>query len=370
MNFLILIAIVLFCIAAGQIMKIFELSSAMRGEKQWVVTEKDNRLNGRLMLWFLIAFFGFCIWQFFKYKDKLLPVAASEVGVEIDWLLNFNFVIIIFVFFVTNACLFWFAYKYYGRTSNKATYYPENHKLELLWTIVPGIVLAVIIFLGLKSWTKITREPDGEEYMLVELYPKQFDWTARYSGDDNTLGFANYKFIQPGANELGVDSTDEKSFDDFLVVTGQELHLRKGTRVKFVFRSRDVIHSAFFPHFRQQMNCVPGMTTQLHFVPTITTDSMKMITNDPNFDYVLLCNKICGASHYNMQMKIVVDEPDKFNEWYKEAKKKVVFAGKMKGEKEEQPQKEMLQVTDSVKKDTVNNANKPETDTAKGGSHQ
>ena len=350
MSFLILIAIVLFCIAAGQIMKIFELSSAMRGEKQYVITDKDNRLNGRLMLWFLIAFFAFCIWQYVKYKDKLLPVAASEEGVELDWLLDFNFIIIILVFFVTNACLFWFAYKYHGRTGQKATYYPENHKLELLWTVVPGIVLAVIIFFGLKTWNSITREPDGEEYMLIELYPKQFDWTARYSGDDNTLGFANYKFITAN-NPLGVDSMDEKSFDDFLVNPGGELHLPKGKRVKFVFRSRDVIHSAYFPHFRQQMNCVPGMTTQLHFVPTITTDSMRMITNDPAFDYVLLCNKICGASHYNMQLKIVIDEPGKFNDWYKENKTKTAIAGKAKQEKKEEEKPEVVQV-DSTKKDS------------------
>ena len=346
MSFLILIAIVLFCIAAGQIMKIFELSSAMRGEKQYVVTDKDNRLNGRLMLTFLIAFFGFCVWQYVKYEDKLLPVSASEEGVELDWLLNFNFIIIIIIFFVTNACLFWFAYKYHGRTGHKATYYPENHKLELLWTIVPGIVLSVIIVLGLKTWTKITREPDGEQYMLVELYPKQFDWTARYSGDDNELGFANYKFIT-AANPLGVDSNDAKSYDDFLVNPGGELHLLKGKRVKFVFRSRDVIHSAYFPHFRQQMNCVPGMTTQLHFVPTITTDSMRMITNDPSFDYVLLCNKICGASHYNMQLKIVVDEPEAFKKWYDETKSKVVFAGKVSKEKTEAP------AVDSTKKDSA-----------------
>jgi len=334
MNFLLLIVIVLFCVAASQIMKIFEISSAMRGEKQYVITDRDNRLNGRLFFIFLVVFFGFCIWQLFKYKDKLLPVAASEEGVELDWLLNFNFVIISIVFFVTNAFLFYFAYKYHGRTGHKAVYYPENHKLELLWTIIPGIVLAVIIFLGLRTWHSITRDPEGEEYMLVEVYSKQFDWTARYSGDDNTLGFATYKKIAPN-NPLGVDSADKASADDFLVNPGGELHIKKGTRVKFVFRSRDVIHSAYFPHFRQQMNTVPGMTTMLHFVPTITTDSMKLITNNPEFDYVLLCNKICGASHYNMQLKVVVDEPAKFDEWYKEAKKKTIFASASADSKEE-----------------------------------
>ena len=52
--------------------------------------------------------------------------------------------------------------------------------------------------------------------------------------------------------------------------------------------------------------------------PTITTDSMRIITNNPKFDYVLLCNKICGIAHYNMNMKVVIDTPDDFKKWYKE----------------------------------------------------
>jgi len=110
-------------------------------------------------------------------------------------------------------------------------------------------------------------------------------------------------------------------------------------------RSQDVLHSAYMPHFRAQMNCVPGMVTQFAFVPTITTDeirntpemiakvaninkireekSKKLIATggtalDPyTFDYLLLCNKICGSSHYNMQMKIVVDTPQDFKKWIK-----------------------------------------------------
>jgi cytochrome c oxidase subunit 2 len=326
MNLLIYLAIILVCAVVWYLSRIFELASELRGEKQYEVRPRDNRLNGRLMILFMVTFFAFCIWQFFKYKDKLLPVAASQEGAEIDWLLHFNFIIIIFVFFVTNFMLFYFAFKYAGSPERKATYYPENHRLELIWTVVPGCVLAVIIFLGLRTWNKITREPaEDEKFMLVELYAQQFQWTARYSGDNNTLGDANYKLIG-GSNALGVDSMSEAGWDDFLV--SDTLHLMVNKRVKFVFRSQDVIHSAYFPHFRQQMNCVPGMRTQLHFVPTITTDSMRRITHNPDFNYILLCNKICGASHYNMQRPIIVDDSVSFMKWYNEKKKSVIFASK------------------------------------------
>ena len=88
-----------------------------------------------------------------------------------------------------------------------------------------------------------------------------------------------------------------------------------GREVEFVFRSRDVIHSAYMPHFRAQMNTVPGVPTRFKMTPTITTDSMRTVVNDPDFDYVLLCNKVCGAAHFNMQMKLVVESEESYKAW-------------------------------------------------------
>ena len=66
------------------------------------------------------------------------------------------------------------------------------------------------------------------------------------------------------------------------------------------------------------MNCVPGTTTQFAFTPTITTDAMKQEVENDLFEYVLLCNKICGNAHYNMQMKVVVETEEEFNKWIEE----------------------------------------------------
>ena len=113
-------------------------------------------------------------------------------------------------------------------------------------------------------------------------------------------------------------------------------------------RSQDVLHSAYMPHFRAQMNCVPGMITQFGFTPTVTTAEMRQSTDISDkvahineirvekskaltakgedaldryeFDYLLLCNKICGTSHYNMQMKIIVETQEEYNAWIKEQK--------------------------------------------------
>ena len=101
----------------------------------------------------------------------------------------------------------------------------------------------------------------------------------------------------------------------FTIQVTKEFHLPQNVEVELLIRSQDVIHSAYLPHLRAQMNAVPGMTTRMHLVPTITTDSMRQITDNPNFDYILLCNKVCGISHYNMQSALVVEKPGAFKVW-------------------------------------------------------
>jgi cytochrome c oxidase subunit II len=157
-----------------------------------------------------------------------------------------------------------------------------------------------------------------EDAIVIELYSKQFDWTARYAGNDNALGRASIHLID-GANFLGLDSSDTKSADDIIVKT--EFHLPVNRPVHFLMRSQDVIHSAYMPHFRAQMNTLPGMTTQFIFTPTITTEEMRKETGNSEFNYILLCNKICGASHFNMQMNIVVEEEEAYNKWLSEQTK-------------------------------------------------
>lgn len=334
-QFLVYVAIILGVLAIGYLVRVFELASSLKGAKPEVITEKDNKLQARLMLLFLFAFFTYSIWNLIEFAPRMLPVSASEHGVEIDWLFNFNMIIIFVVFIITHIALFWFAYKYYGRKGIKVTYLAHNNKLEMIWTIIPAIVLAVIIIFGLRSWNKITQDADPNS-MIVEVYAQQYNWTARFSGADNKLGDANYRLIT-ATNDLGMDSVSAEGKDDIIVKN--EIHIPVGKEIEFKFRSRDVIHSAYFPHFRAQMNVVPGMTTMFHFTPTITTEEMRKDpyviqqvkeinairmakakkegrTEKPyEFNYILLCNKICGESHYNMQMRVVVDTEADYKKW-------------------------------------------------------
>lgn len=336
---LILAVLVMVAIAIWQMTKIFELSQIKAVDSQ-IANDRDNKYNGYLLFVFLIFIYGITIFSFAKYGKMLLPVAASEHGAEYDSLMLVSMAIIFFVQTITQALLHYFGYRYRGQKGQKALFYADNDRLEFIWTIIPVIVLAGLILWGLYTWTSIMDINDDDDPLIVELYAQQFNWTARYAGADNVLGGANVRMIDiDKANILGVDESDSYAMDDIIV---KELHLPVGRKVNFKMRSQDVLHSAYMPHFRAQMNCVPGMTTQFSFTPTITTADMR---NDPDvmakvertnilraekaaagiensdpweFDYILLCNKICGKSHYNMQMKIIVEEEEAYNKWLSE----------------------------------------------------
>ncbi|MDB4589011.1 cytochrome c oxidase subunit II [Flavobacteriaceae bacterium] len=333
-------------IAIWQMVKIFDLAQANKDVSQ-VANDNDNRVNGYLMLAFLGFIYGITIVSFALWGDlPLTSNSASEHGPEIDRLMIISMVVIFIVQTITQFLLHYFAFKYKGEKGRKALFYADNDKLEFIWTVIPVIVLAGLIMYGLFTWTDIMNVDEDNDPMVVELYAQQFNWKARYAGEDNVLGLANVRLINlDNANILGLDESDPNAQDDIITT---ELHLPVGRPILFKMRSQDVLHSAYMPHFRAQMNCVPGMITQFSFTPTVTTEEMRLnpdiyekVKNinrirvkkskklqakgeEPldryEFDYLLLCNKICGKSHYNMQMKIIVESEEDYNEWLKEQK--------------------------------------------------
>ena len=339
-----ILAVTLLAISVWQITKIFEISNlgAKKDDSQ-VASEKDNDLHGKLMFAFLVFIYLVTIYSFVSYTKVLLPDSASEHGYTYDKLMLISFLVIFFVQTVTQALLHYFAYKYRGINGRKASFITHNNKLELVWTVIPAIVLFVLILYGMTTWSDIMNFEEDEDALVVELYAAQWNWKARYAGDDNVLGDANVRFLNDfdGRNSVGIDSSDPNGLDD--VVVTQEFHLPVNRKVIFKIRSQDVLHSAYMPHFRAQMNAVPGMITEFSFTPTVTTAEMRLnpeVVSKVNrinkirydnsqeliakgeealepyqFDYLLLCAKICGASHYNMQMKIVVESEKDFNKW-------------------------------------------------------
>ena len=153
---LLIVVLVLLVLAIAQMMRVYELSSKVRGRNEPTITRRENNMNAVLMLIFCIAFFGFVIWQMVAYGMGGKGPSVSVHGEATDWLIGLNFGIIIPVFFLCNALLFYFAFRFSYKKDRDVYYYTHNNKLEMLWTVAPAIVLAIIIVLGLRTWNEIT----------------------------------------------------------------------------------------------------------------------------------------------------------------------------------------------------------------------
>ena len=382
-SLLVCFIVVMAIVTLVQLMKLSELSAKFsRKEGDEEILQSDNRMNANILKIWAVVFLGGFTYLLIKYGITL-PRAASAHGADVDVLMNVNMIMIFIVFYLIHFFLFYFTIKYYYKPGRKAVFFPHDNKLELIWTIIPSIVLMGIILFGLMTWFEMTGKPAGE-FDTVEITAEQFNWTVRYPGKDMVLGASNYNLIgtenKEGVNNtlgivtpyvieekikeidkkiaennetlatqidylsegneefirdenyrlkrqkqriLDLDTYKVRGKDAFTAgaddIIKKELHLVVGKEVQMIFKSKDVIHSAFMPHFRAQMNCVPGGPNMFKMTPTITTKEMRE-TEGEDFDYLLLCNKICGASHYNMQIPIIVETQVEYDRWMKDQK--------------------------------------------------
>lgn len=300
----------IFVAIIGKILKVYEISREMQGQKSKF---DSRRINGVLLgLTLVIGIYG-VYWSYSVQGPMSIHESASVHGLDIDFMFNITLILTTIVFILTHIALFGFSFKYRGSENRKAYFYPHNNSLERIWTIIPAIVLTVLVLLGFFTWRNITNvsPEDQKKAINIEVTGEQFKWSLRYAGSDNQIGTRNYKLTTP-TNALGIDFKDQKSWDDKLV---GEIVIPVNKPVRFTIGSKDVLHSFYLPDFRVQMNAVPGMPTYFQFTPRLTTAQVREERNNPEYDYVLLCAKICGAGHYNMQAKVTVVSEAEYATW-------------------------------------------------------
>lgn len=302
-----LLTTVLLFVVILQISKASDLISALKEQKS---QPQDHRRSALFLsvLGFAILLYSL-LTPFFSY-EKLLPVPASEQGHWIQTCINITLFFTGIVFVVTQALLFYFVYKYHYRKNRKAYFFADDNRLEIAWTVVPAIVLTVLVGLGIQKWFKIF-SPVPKEAINIEVTGKQFAWVIRYPGADRQLGTRDFTLVN-AENELGVNWNQKASQDDILA---DEIVLPVNTPISVNVGALDVIHDFYLPEFRLMIDAVPGLPTHIWFRPTVTTEEMRKIKNDPEFDYVLACNKLCGSGHYNMQKKVRVVSKVQYEAW-------------------------------------------------------
>jgi len=319
--YLTIAVIVLIFVVIFQIAKASEYVSVLKGEEN--SRKQNNKINGFLMISFLVlGLIGvwYCNKLYFG-KTLLAHPAASDHGERLDQMLWITLAVTGFVFIITQVLLFWFSFKYQESDKRTVFYFPHNNKLEVIWTVIPAIVLTILVVIGLRNWFSFTGEAP-KDALVVEVTGKQFGWIFRYPGKDNVFGKKFFRVIDPASNSLGLiwrDSAalnvkdDPATHDD--IVVEQTMYIIKDRPVKLVIGSRDVIHDVGLSHFRMKMDAVPGIPTTMWFTPKYTTSEMKKITNNPNFQYEISCDQMCGNGHYSMKGIIEVVTQAEYDAW-------------------------------------------------------
>lgn len=310
-GFILIALIVLVLAVIYQIGRASEFATMLRGE------EKVQAGTNRIMAWSMLLMFPLGMWAIYACHqaliDKMLPASASVQGEGYDSMMYMTLIMTGIVFVITHAALFWFAFRYQSTPNRKAYFYAHNNRLEIIWTTVPALAMAVLVIIGLKHWFNITSEAPADA-QIVEVVGKQFNWIIRYPGKDGVLGKRNFQLINNENNVLGLDVNDHQNQDDIILENG-EVHVVVNRPVKFIIGSRDVIHDVGLPHFRYKMDAVPGITTTIWFTPKYTTAQMKDITGNPDFVYEIACDQMCGKGHYSMRGIIVVETAEEHAVW-------------------------------------------------------
>lgn len=218
---------------------------------------------------------------------------------QIDDTINITFWVTGFVFVAVNLFMAYAVIKYRARDGARATYDPENKKLETWLTILTSVGVAAMLTPGLFVWGDFVKVPD--DAIEIEAVGQQWHWSYRLPGEDGQFGNVRADLFS-NANPFGMDPDDPLGRDDVLIYS-PEVHIPVNVPVKVNLRSKDVLHDFAVAQFRVKMDLVPGMETYLWFTPTeIGT-------------YEVLCEELCGIAHHTMRGAVVVDEQADFDAW-------------------------------------------------------
>ena len=210
--------------------------------------------------------------------DWWLPENVSTYGQEIDWLFHLIYYITGVTFILVFATMLAFIVMYRDRPGRKARYTHGNTTLEIVWTVVPALILVILTLLSVPAWSKIKMTMPETDF-IVQVTAKQFNWQITYPGPDGKFGTADDKMLL------------------------DEMHVTVNKIVRVHLKSQDVIHSFFVPQFRMKQDAVPGREIKQWFEVT-----------KPG-KYELPCAELCGFGHSGMRGWIYVHTADEYAKW-------------------------------------------------------
>lgn len=206
-----------------------------------------------------------------------MPEQASTVAGMSDALYMFILWLSAFFFALIVGATVWFAFRYRRRGDNDRTSpIKHNTRLEVVWSIIPTLLLLVMFWWGFQDWMVMNIAPDNA--LEVRVKAQKWSWQFEYPRYGAT------------SQEPGTPA-------------GAALVVPANTPVKLIMSSSDVLHSFYVPAFRLKKDVVPGRYTTMWF------ESPKPGTYD------VLCAEYCGTDHSRMITRIIVKSKEDFKEW-------------------------------------------------------
>ena len=214
---------------------------------------------------------------------------ASTFGPAIDSLFVLVLIITSTAFFVVEGLLVYFLIRYRQREGQKALYTHGNRRVELVWTVVPGVMLFSLAIYQYRTWLNVKQQfPDESQAVVVDIRANQFEWNATYAGEDGVLGTP-----------------------DDIAAPINILHFPVNRPVVLHLDSEDVIHSFFVPEFRLKQDVVPGLKGNRAWFQATQTGQ-----------YEVACAELCGLGHYRMRGRVTVETQAEFDAWLAETQAK------------------------------------------------
>jgi cytochrome c oxidase subunit 2 len=207
-----------------------------------------------------------------------LPENVSTYGAEIDRLFYFIYYLTGVTFILVQATLLVFVFAYRSRPGRRATYTHGNTQLEIVWTVIPALILGGLALASRSTWADIKSRQPATDF-VIQVTAKQFNWEVAFPGPDGELN----------------------TEDD--VIMDNDFHVPVGKVVLIQLRSRDVIHSFFIPNLRLKQDAVPGRDIPVWFEATKAGK------------YEIPCAELCGFGHSGMKGYLFVDSPEDYAAW-------------------------------------------------------
>jgi cytochrome c oxidase subunit 2 len=272
-----------------------------------------------------------------------LPDAHSTYAGSVDALFYVILAVTGITFVGVGIVFTYVLIRYPSGSGAKSTYTHGNHKLELIWTGIPAILLVLLGFGQIPAWREVKlqdfTETPPSDALQIEVSARQWEWRVRYPSVDHMK-----EWKTDGKNALrDLRGKLSPRPDDVRLVN--EVHAVKGKRLLIHLKTQDVLHSFFLPHMRLKQDALPGKTILIWFQPTDANcekiggawkdgrrkDSAKGWIDDPEFVWELACAEFCGSRHSLMRGKLYVHETQAdFDDWLKSAQEAQRYAGATK----------------------------------------